>query len=280
MTVSLAVDLGGTKTLVALVEGRDVLDSRAVPTDRSAGPEAWLSAIAEVAEAWQGRYRGIGITVTGLVSGGLWRPLNPETLALPDIGFPLEERAEALLGRSVTLCNDAQAAAWGEYVFGAGKGRDMVFLTISTGIGAGIVFQGRLLTGRLGLAGHAGQLVDMASEADAPIEDCSSGRWIARHAGTTDARAAFEKADTRSTEAIALSARRVARLCRNVQFLLAPEVILIGGGVGLAAGYLPLLQGALSDLDDIRRPHLERAILGGDAGIIGIAALASASVEH
>lgn len=274
MTPSLAIDLGGTKTLVALVDGATVLDRRELPTERASGPDDWIAAIAREARGWRGQYRDIGITVTGLVSDGVWRPLNPETLPLPDAGYPLNNRVVEALGGPVTLCNDAQAAAWGEFVYGAGAGRDMVFVTVSTGIGAGIVVQGQLLTGRFGLAGHAGQMVEMAGGGDAPFEDMASGRWIARAAGTADARAAFAGGGQEPAEAIALSAQRLARMCCNLQFLIAPEVILIGGGVGLADGYLPLVQGVLSDLDEVRRPNLEPATLKGDAGIIGIAALA------
>lgn len=277
MTATLAIDLGGTKTLAALVDGANVQERREVATDRASGPEQWLAAIADVAQEWRGRYRGTGITVTGLVSDGIWRPLNPETLPLPDEGYPLGRHAAEVLGAPVTLCNDAQAAAWGEHVYGAGAGRDMVFVTVSTGIGAGIVLQGRLVTGRFGLAGHVGQTVATPDGVDAPIEDSASGRWIARQAGTTDARAAFEATGTQASNAIAVSANRVARLCRNLQFLLAPDVILIGGGVGLAKGYLQQVRSAVSELDDIRRPLLEPAILGGDAGIIGIAALVAGS---
>lgn len=275
---TLAVDLGGTKTLVALVEGAQVHARHLVPTDRTAGPEGWLSAAAEAAKRWEVGPGPVGLTVTGLVADGMWRALNPETLPLPVGGYPIARRATALFGRQAVICNDAQAAAWGEYVHGAGAGRDMVFVTVSTGVGAGIVLGGRLLRGRHGLAGHAGQMVALPDGPDCPFEDSASGRWIARHVGAVDARAVFAAPDTPPhAEAIAASAGRVARLCRNLQLLLAPEVIVIGGGVGLAQGYLARVRQALAGLDDLRRPRIEQAALGGDAGILGVAALASAA---
>lgn len=273
---TLAVDLGGTKTLAALVDGPVVQARREIPTDRGSGPDDWLDEIAAAALSWRGRYSAIGMTVTGLVADGHWRPLNPETLPLPDEGYLLEHRARQVLGGPLTLCNDAQAAAWGEFVLGAGEGRDMVFVTVSTGIGAGIVLNGRLLTGRHGLAGHAGQMIAMPDGDDAPLEDTASGRWIAREAGEADARAVFAATDPACARIIETSARRVARLCRNLQLLLSPEVILIGGGVGLAPGYLDHLRAALSDVEVMRRPRLEPALLGGDAGIIGVADMARA----
>lgn len=188
--------------------------------------------------------------------------------------FPLGTRAHDLFGTDVTLGNDAQAAAWGEYAHGAGRGTsDMIFLTISTGIGGGIIANGRLLTGRSGMAGHAGLLRPLSDGDDVLFEDTASGRWIARASGHPDARAAF--ADPAAAGAITTSAHRVARLCRNLQLLNDPEKIVIGGGVGLAPGYLDRVRDALADLPDLYRPAIVPASLGVDAGVIGIAALAT-----
>lgn len=277
---TLAIDLGGTKTMVALVEGAKVRMRHVVPTDRRLGPEAWLHAAAEVAEGWDVGPGPMGLTVTGLVTDGMWRALNPETLPLPAGGYPIVHRAAVLFGRPVVACNDAQAAAWGEYVHGAGAGSNMVFITVSTGIGAGIVLDGRLLRGRDGLAGHVGQMIAMPDGPDTPFEDSASGRWIARQAGAADARAVFAARDNpHHAEVIASSAGRVARLCRNLQMLIAPERIVIGGGIGLAPGYLQQVRSGLDGLDDQRRPRIEPATLGADAGILGVAALARAEIR-
>lgn len=271
----LAIDLGGTKTLAALVLGARIIERREVATDREVGPEAWLGGMADLVRDWRGQHDWIGLTVTGLVSEGNWRPLNPETLALPADGFPLAERAKAVLGARPVIRNDAQAAAWGEFRHGAGRGRDMVFLTVSTGIGAGLVLNGQLVSGRFGLAGHAGQMIATPDGDDAPFEDMASGRWIAREAGRPDARAVFaEMNDPACAAAVSASASRLARMCRNLHYLFAPDVIVIGGGIGLAPGYLDLLRAALSPVEDLRRPIVEPAALGADAGVIGIAALA------
>jgi predicted NBD/HSP70 family sugar kinase len=178
------------------------------------------------------------------------------------------------------LANDAQAAAWGEHVHGAGQHRDMVFLTVSTGIGGGIVTGGRPHTGRSGLAGHFGQLSGMESPGG-PVEDHASGRWIAAEgeaAGIGDAPAVFAAArhgDPTAAAILDTSAGRVARLCTNVQFALAPEVIVIGGGIGLAPGYLARVTAALGSLAPPVRPDIVPAALGADAGAVGVAALAT-----
>ena len=270
----LAADLGGTKVLVALVERNRVLDRIEAATERAAGPDAWLAKISEMAAPWSGAYERIGITVTGLVRDGHWSALNPATLDIP-ARYPLSDRAEAALGSRPTLLNDAQAAAWGEHRFGAGAGRDMVFLTISTGVGGGIVAGGRLLTGGNGLAGHFGQLLPPDGPA-VRLEDAAAGRWIAgaaRAAGhDVDAKGVFAAAGTAWADAILqASASRIARLCQNLLLALDPPVIVIGGGIGLAPGYVERVE---ASIDASLRPTLARAALGAEAGIVGIAALA------
>lgn len=269
----LAIDLGGTKILVALVAGKQVLDRAWTATDRDGGPQDWLQQIGDLVRNWSGEWLHAGITVTGLVRDGRWSALSMGTLNLPD-EFELGDHARTLLGVPVTLANDAQAAAWGEYRHGAGQGcDDMVFLTVSTGIGGGVIAGGQLIGGRSGMAGHVG-LIESFSKDDEPaiFEDGPSGRFIADASGYPNARAAFVALPEASAEtAIANSAARMARLCQNLQPLLDPQRIVIGGGVGLAPGYLPRIEAALRP---IHHPTLAAAALGTDAGVVGIATLA------
>ena len=176
--------------------------------------------------------------------------------------------------------NDAHAAAWGEFVAGAGAGRDMVFLTVSTGIGGGIVRGGRLLEG---LAGHFGQFVD---EGGVRVEDRAAGRWMAAEAAAaghpTDAAgvfaaagAALGRADPRTG-----AARGSPALCRNVQLAVDPERIVIGGSIGLAPGFIERIAAALDGLDPEIAPRLVPAALGARAGVIGAAALAEDGLDQ
>ncbi len=283
MSGTLAIDLGGTKLLCALVEGGEVAARRVAPTDRADGPEGWIDAAAGAAAKWCGRFDRVGIAVTGGVRDGLWSALNPVTLGVPD-DTPLVALAEAAFGLPVTAANDAQAAAWGEYRHGAGQGRDLVFLTISTGVGAGIVADGRLLTGRGGLAGHAGQM--RGPDGTAPLEDRVSGRWLAAEARAAghdlDARGVFEAAERGEGWAADLRdtlVRRAASLCADLQMLFDPEIIVIGGGIGLAAGVIERLRAALEPLPEPIRPALVRSALGENAGVVGIAALARTDAD-
>ena len=188
----LAVDLGGTKMLVALVASRDVIASERFAMARELGPEAWLDAIATHAADWRGRYAAAAVAVTGLVRTGAGicsiRPFSIRA------GFPLVAALAHRLDVTVAAMNDAQAAAWGEYRYGAGRDSDMVFLTVSTGIGGGIVLGGRLLAGRSGICGHAGQMLVGLDGESKRIEDAAWGLALRREAlasAMTSTRAIF-----------------------------------------------------------------------------------------
>lgn len=277
---TLALDIGGTKMLAALVEGSAVVDRFGMATPRGGDPTEWLEVLFGQIGQWRGRYGRVGVAVTGIVDDGHWSALNKRTLDIPD-RFPLTATVSALAVLPAFAANDAQAAAWGEYRFGAGAGEDMVFLTISTGIGGGIILDGRLLTRT---AGHFGLLrvqdFEHSHAADSAMEDHISGNWIARmaagHRAGATARDVFDAARGGAPwaeEIIDLSARRAALLCRNAQLVLNPPRIVIGGGIGLAPGYLERIEACLADVPPKLRPQFVSARLGDRAGVVGIADL-------
>ncbi|WP_280938368.1 putative N-acetylmannosamine-6-phosphate 2-epimerase [Xaviernesmea rhizosphaerae] len=289
----LAVDLGGTKTSLALVRGAEIVASRTFATERAAGPDAWLDAVAAEATRLGGSYGAVGLAVTGFVDRGTWSAMNPATLGIPE-AYPLIAAAKARFDQPVMAVNDAQAAAWGEFRFGAGQaqmhepgsladengaesGTDLVFLTISTGLGGGIVAGGRLLTG---LSGHFG-ILGLGSGGARPLEDEISGGFVAgqaRAAGhALDAANVFAAAQGGAGWAEAIvqrSAARAALLTGDLQLALDPAVIVIGGGIGLATGYLDRLAALHAARPARQRPRLVPARLGAEAGLIGVAALA------
>jgi N-acetylmannosamine-6-phosphate 2-epimerase/N-acetylmannosamine kinase len=273
----LAIDIGGTKIAAGLVEGVKISGEVVVPTDRAAGPDAWIAALAERVRGHIGGATAVAAAVTGLAIDGHWSPLNPATLPLP-MDYPLADRLSGAFGLPAVIANDAQAAAWGEYRFGAGQGADMVFLTISTGIGGGLVLGGRP---RLGLAGHFGLLRLPSSDGSTPFEDAVSGRWIAAEAAragqaadTPAVFAAAARGESWADGIIAASAQKVALLCHDLHFAFDPARIVIGGGIGLAAGYLDRVRAALPALRPRLTPTLVPAQFGTRAGLVGIADLA------
>ncbi len=273
----LAIDIGGTKILAALVDGAAVLDQRRIATPRSGEVDDLVQAVGELARPWLDRVGVVGVAATGIFDQGGWHALNEDVLAIP-AGYPLAGRLEAVLGRPVTATNDAQAAAWGEHRFGAGRGRDMVFVTISTGVGGGIITGGRLLGG---IAGSIGQIVDMQAPEAGPVEDHCSGKWIERAAGragrpgtAADVFAAAANGADWAETIVQLASERAAVLMRNLHVLLDPPRIVVGGGVGLAHGFLDSVRRQLDGLRPRLRPHLVAAATGAMAGILGAADLA------
>jgi N-acetylmannosamine-6-phosphate 2-epimerase/N-acetylmannosamine kinase len=281
----LAIDLGGSKILAALIDGDQILDLGQSATPRDKGLEAWLDALVDLVAPWGGRYSVAGAALTGCVREGLWSALNPATLPVPP-NFPIVTTLSERLGVPVVARNDAQAAAWGEYRCGAGRGRDMVFVTISTGIGGGIVLGGRLIAGRQGLAGHIGVGPVETREGETLLETIGSGAALTRLARgrghAVDAPAVVAAANAGAVWAGALLDAVVAPVARRLQALqleLDPDVFIIGGGLGLAPGYLDRLCAAHASVATEFRPDLRAAALGPNAGLIGIADLALSSTS-
>lgn len=276
---TICVDLGGTKILTALISDGEILDRDEKPTRSDETPDEWIADLSSVAEQWNGRYCDAAMAVTGQVTGGHWTAVNKATLDLSG-NYPLEARLSEAMGCPTYAINDAQAAAWGEYRNGTSAQADMVFLTISTGLGGGIVINGDLVHGRNGLAGHFGQLASDDERRPGPLEDHMSGRWIAAEAARRekdgDAASVFAAAAEQNGWAesiVSESARRAALLCQNIQMTFDPEFIVIGGGVGLANGYLDRMTNYCAKMSAFHRPNLVPAALGKDAGIIGLADL-------
>ncbi|MCX8165386.1 MAG: ROK family protein [Acidilobaceae archaeon] len=185
----LAVDVGGTKVRAALFEGTEMLYRKEVPTPRAGGPYAVAEAIERLAD---GSFEVISVASMG--------PLDMESgwvIAAPNspIGkFAIREPLERAFGVPVLLYNDCVAAAWGEHVLGRGKGmRDLVYVTISTGIGVGAVVDGELAVGRRGNAHEGGHIVvDLHSDLQC---GCGGyGHWEALGGGANLWRVAQRKA--------------------------------------------------------------------------------------
>ncbi len=258
-------------------QGGRLLERREVPTDRAQAPDDWLAAASNAVREWSGGYVSVAAAVSGLVHDGAWRAVNPGVLSIPT-GYPLVERLGEVFGVPALALNDAQAAAWGEYVHGAGQGRDMVFVTVSSGVGGGVVVDGRLARGRSGFAGHIGQI---ASNEGKTLENVASGfalgRLAAEFGRKADAREVFDAArqgEGWASAGLDTAAGAIAAALGTVQRLLDPEVIVMGGSVGLASGFIERVEAAAEREPDLTRPALVRAMLGHDAGLVGAAELA------
>jgi glucokinase len=228
---------------------------------------------------------------------------------------PLKMRLEALVDQPVTIENDANAAAWGEFRFGAAtEADDMVLITVGTGIGGGVVVDSRLLRGAYGVGGELGHMrvVPDGLRCGCGNRGCwevyASGNALVREArelvasGALSAAAladacggdpaalkgdhvtsAAQAGDSASVELLADLGRWVGEGAASVSAILDPELIVIGGGV-VAAGDLLIGPAHAAYARNLtgrgHRPVADMvpATLGNDAGLIGVAALAAEGV--
>ena len=294
--LAIGIDIGGTQLRVALVDGSGaILRRAAVRTEASAGPSAVIAQIAElVAQVTDGVDRsavlGAGVSCPGPLDTITGTALGVPTLAgWTDI--PVVRLIGAALDLPVRLENDGIAAANGEWRFGAGRGlANLVYVTVSTGIGGGIVLDGRLLHGRRGMAGHVGHMI---VERDGVLCACGNrGCWEAYASGTAfaaaatkaakplaDAKAVFDAARGGDALALSLVAEEADWLGIGVvslAHLFSPQKIIIGGG--LANGFDLLLPGIARRLAEGAMPafrdvEVVPAMLGDNPGLVGAAAL-------
>ncbi len=279
-----AADLGGTKIAAARIEGGAVARRLLAPTDPAADPEAQIRAISDLLDRL-GHTDGapLGVAVAGRVDGaGVWHAVNRGTLsAIRD--FPLDRGLTRRLGVATCL-NDAAAAAYAEGLFGAGSGSDsFAYLTVSTGVGGGLVIGKRLLASASGLAGHVGFVSSRYASGPcgsgrlATVESIAGGRGIAAAAAAAghpgcDARAVFAAASegqTWATRIVATSASAVAALIGDLTTILGLDTVAIGGSIGLAPGYIDRTRTALGDEPELFRPRITAAQLGHDGPLIG-----------
>ena len=172
----IAIDIGGTQLRLALFENNAILAREAVPTDVAGGPSGVMDQIDMLVDrlcpaARRAEIRGIGLSLAGPIDTEAAMVTRIPTLPGWD-GFPIGRALAERTGIPVHVENDAIAATLGEWRHGAGQGvQNIVYLTVSTGIGGGAVVDGRLLHGRKGIAGHLGHM-RMAQEG--PVCPCGT----------------------------------------------------------------------------------------------------------
>lgn len=294
MAVAIGIDLGGTELRAAAMdEAGAVLRHAQVPTAARAGPAAVIAQMERLVEEV-----GAGLTPIGIGIGSPG-PLDAEAgivLHAPMLtgwwDVPLAQMVAERTGLPTMIENDANAAALAEWRFGAGQGaRHLVYVTVSTGIGGGIIIDGRLLHGYRGMAGEIGHMA--ITEAPIPcacgglgcFEALASGSALGRRAreaglrgdAPVSAREVALLADEGQPLARALmrdEARYLGLGFTNLLHLYAPEVIVVGGGLSaclpaMAADIEAVI--AARAMPAFRTVPLRAAGLGARAGVIGAA---------
>jgi len=313
--LSIGIDLGGTNCRGALVspEGR-VLSVRRMPTRIEDGLDVLVDRLTSfvrglvAAEAAAGAPAVLGIGTPGVIAVDGSVVTSPNLAPLN--GVPLAERLSQRLGLEVVVVNDANAIAWGEAVFGAGRCFDsFLAVTLGTGVGGGLVLQRRLWTGADGSAGEVGHI--MVEPEGRPC-GCGSRGCLEQYASATGmvatvrellaagrtsdlARLADEDLSSRAIAeaarrgdavaglAIATAGQRLGQAFAGIANLLNLDGVVVCGGVAESLELLrPSLEGELQRRAfavPARRLQVCRGETGEDAGILGAALLARERLE-
>ncbi|WP_245769190.1 ROK family protein [Streptomyces indicus] len=295
--VTLAVDIGGTKIAGALVDatGRLLVSARR-PTPRGTGGDEVMAAVEEVLTELSGAPEWASVRRCGIGSAG---PVDASRGEVSPVniaawrGFPVLERTRAALARlgapvPAVLVGDGVAMTAAEHWLGAARGhRNALCMVVSTGVGGGLVLDGRLHPGPTGNAGHIGHIsVELDGEpcpcgSRGCVEIIASGTSIARHAGFADAAATAEAARAGDPKALAAFDRAGKALAAGIAAtatLVEIDLCVIGGGVAAAGDLLfaPLRRHleTYAALSFVRHLEITPAALGTDAGLVGAAAAA------
>jgi glucokinase len=307
-----ALDLGGTKVraLVADLEG-NVRGEEIRPTEADRGQDAVIDRMIDTlrSAAQQAQVRAEDLRAVGVASPGaldLVRGLVFEAAQLPGWdGVPLARIIGERMGIPALLENDANAAALGENRFGAGRGtRQMIYMTLSTGVGGGIIIDGKVYHGATGAAGELGHVV---LNVDGPrclcgargcLEAYASGTGIAwrardlvergeapglalvlRERGEPDANEVAEAARAGDADALRLfdeAGLYLGVALANYINIFNPEAIVLGGGVMAAADlFFDRAERTMRELarkGPLKAVRLERAALGDRSGPLGMIA--------
>jgi glucokinase len=277
------IDLGGTQVRVALARSDgQLLRSIKTRTHLLPSPQAMVDWAASEIDKHRGREKVRSITIAApgpidLTRGVLVNPPN-----LPWQNVPLEAMMGRATGASVHLANDADMAGLGEFSKGAGRGtKNMVYITWSTGVGGGLIIDGKLHRGAHGTAGEVGHMI---IDPNGPLDNCGQrgcleafigGANLARETGhpASELFAAATRGDRHARMVVERAARYMGLALISLTNALDPEMFVIGGGVSRSWALVqPTMLATLRSSPFIkaaRRPRVRRARLGDRAGQVG-----------
>lgn len=308
-----AVDLGGTKLLAGLVDREGVARRRTVQATDVSGEDALLAQVEEaIAEVGRDGFAALGVGIPSTIDQRAGRAVS--SVNIPLAGVDLRDSLERRFNVPVMIENDGNAAALAEHRLGAGRGtRHMVMLTLGTGVGGGLILDGRLYRGAVGAAGELGHIT---LDIDGPpcqgfcpgrghLEALASGtaadvlveQVAAEHPGGDLGRAAASGRALDAKVAVDLAAEGPGDARETVErigFRLGvgiatfvnvfnPELVVLGGGFARAGDLLfepakrVVAERALSPARDLVR--IVPALLGAEAGLIGAALVAYEALE-
>jgi N-acylmannosamine kinase len=285
----LALDIGGTKLSAIWVEERRCIARRQVSMRHNEA--GFLAALHEVTQENYPVDR-VAVATTGYLRDGKVWSVNLNTIPFWK-GFPLGQCLEQRFNCPVIMLNDAQAAAWGEFLPRRAQLSNMLFITLSTGVGGGLICDGKLRIGPHGLAGHIGHATVAVAPFDPQAGRCGCGRTgclehvasgtaLARQATAVlgrplDSRQLFALAgkEPQADTILDNAAHAVAQAIADTLMIVDIEEVVIGGSVGLADSMLDRVRRALQEYPTLLNLPITPALGGNDAGLLGVADWAS-----
>ncbi|MFG1967433.1 ROK family protein [Nonomuraea sp. NPDC049028] len=296
---AIGVDLGGSKIAAGLVDERGLVHRRmSLPTPHGQGPSAIIGLIADTCRTLgagaAGSHLPIGIGSPGVIDSRRGSVVTATDTMPGWAGTELADDLSQASGRHVVVDNDVNAFALGEHRYGAGRGAsDVLYASVGTSVGGGLVLHGRLLTGAHHGAGELGHVPVSAAGGDAcscgrtgHLETVASGPAMAaayarltRRNPPLDLRHVAERARRGDTAAITVlnqGAEALGRTLAGLATVIDPQRVVVGGGVSqIGPAYWAPLRDAFhgSGLPSTTAVDIVPAALGIDAGIAGAAAL-------
>jgi glucokinase len=307
--LTIGVDIGGTKIAAGLVDGEGTIHAQTTRPTPATDPAAIENVVADVVGELMGSEPVLAV---GVAAAGYIDASQSVVYYAPNLAWrnePIRERIEERIGLPTTIENDANAAGWAEYRFGAGRMfAHMTMLTIGTGVGGAIIMDDRLFRGGFGVGAEIGHLrvvpdgLECGCGARGCIEQYGSGRALLRYAaevshdpvvgealaavrradGTidpSDARSLLAAQDPGALAALGTLGDWLGQACASLDAVLDPQVFVIGGGVSVAGEHLlePIRESfrrTVSARGFRPEPEFRIAELTNDAGLVGAADLA------
>lgn len=285
MSHVLAVDLGGTKTSIALVDN----SGRIVDKQKFPAASAFESTVDQIVARYE-QVKGNSTIAAGVIVPGIYDRATGDAWA-PNLWgkdfHPLRARLQQHLSIPVEIGSDRIGSAVAEQWLGTARGlQHVVFVAVGTGIGVGIISNGQPLDGAHGIAGAAGWML-VGGHWRPEYTRCggweteAAGPALARRAKKQTAEAAIEAAragDPRCLEAVSQTADYLAMGVGALIAILDPQIVVLGGGVMQASDLMleQIRRNALSWTQPVAAKHvrIEKTALGEDAGLLGAARLA------
>ncbi|MHC5114254.1 MAG: ROK family protein [Planctomycetota bacterium] len=292
MSAVIGIDVGGTNMQIGVVDASNALIGRAARRTQAArGLDHVLDVIASGVDAacqaagiTREDVRAVGVAAAGAMD--VPRGIVIESANMGWYDVPLRDLIAEKIGRPVALDNDVNGAIWGEYKLGAAAGRgDLLGVWVGTGIGGGLVLNGRVFHGDLCTAGEIGHTVLQpdGKPGERTVEDLCSRtgfhRQLGADLGTSALVDAYEAGDEHVVRVVDAGARYLGVAIANMVTMLAVPAVVIGGGITEAFG-APYLERIRASFDECVFPEEHRSCtlsmtqLAADAGLLGAAMLA------